>query len=69
MNLKELYDQTPVGRHSEIVVSGDRLYFDGEEYVIRQDGELKLVHSHKGLEEDIASVKATLSQIDKKLGK
>ena len=69
MNITELYDKIPVERHSEIVVSGDRLYFDGEEYAIRQDGELKLLHSHKGLEKDIASVKATLNKINKKLEK
>ena len=69
MSIVELYEKVPVERHLEIVVSGDRLYFENEEYLIVGDGELKLVHSHKGLEEDIASVKATLSQIDKKLEK
>ena len=69
MNLVELYKQTPVERHSEIVVSSDRLYFDGEEYVIAADEELKLIHSHKGLKKDIASIKATLNEIDKKLVK
>lgn len=34
MNINELYAKTPVEKHHEIVVSGDRLYFDGEEYVI-----------------------------------
>ena len=60
MNITELYDKIPVGRHSEIVVSGDRLYFDGEEYVIRQDGELKLVHSHKGIEQGLAQIRTKL---------
>ena len=60
MNITELYDKTPVGRHSEVVVSGDRLYFDGEEYVIRQDGELKLVHSHKGIEQGLAQIRTKL---------
>ena len=69
MNLVELYKQTPVERHSEIVVSSDRLYFDGEEYAIAADEELKLIHSHKKLEADIASVKATLNEINKKLEK
>ena len=32
MNLVELYKQTPVKRHSEIIVSSDRLFFDGEEH-------------------------------------
>ena len=67
MNLVELYKQTPVERHSEIVVSGGRLYFDDEEYAIAADEELKLIHCHKGLEEELASVKATLNEISKKL--
>ena len=69
MNIVEFYAKTPVERHLEIVVSGDRLYFDNEEYVILANDELKLIHSHKELEKNIASVKATLSQIDKKLEK
>ena len=69
MNLVQFYQQTPVKRHSEIVVSSDRLYFDGEEYVIAADEELKLIHCHKGLEEELASVKATLNEISKKLEK
>ena len=32
MNLVELYKQTPEDRHSEIIVSSDRLFFDGEEH-------------------------------------
>jgi hypothetical protein len=28
MNMVGLYEQTPVERHQEIVVSGDRLFFD-----------------------------------------
>ena len=38
-------------------------------YVILADDELKLIHSHKKLEADIASVKATLNEINKKLEK
>ena len=49
MNLVGLYKQTPVERHPEIIVSGDRLFFDNEEYIIGGDGELKLVHSDKEL--------------------
>ena len=60
MNITELYDKIPVERHSEVVVSGDRLYFDGEEYAIRQDGELKLVHSHKGIEQGLAQIRTKL---------
>ena len=50
MNIVELYRQVPVESHPEITISGDRLFFDGEEYVIDEDGKLSLIHSHKGLE-------------------
>ena len=43
MNLVELYKQTPVKRHSEIIVSGERAFFDDEEYILQFDGELKLI--------------------------
>ena len=69
MTIVELYTKTPVERHSEIVVSGDRPYFEEGEYAILANDELKLIHSHKKLNEDIASVKATLNEIDKKLEK
>lgn len=61
MNIVELYDKTPVERHHEIVVSGGRLFFEGEEYVIEGDGNLRLVHSHKAIE-------ASLDQMKSKLG-
>jgi len=60
MNLVQFYEQTPVERHPEIVVSGDRLYFDGEEYVSAADGELKLVHSQKELEQRLAQIETKL---------
>lgn len=60
MNLTELYKQTPVERHSEIVTSGDRLFFDNEEYLIRGDGELRLIRSQKGLEEKLALIDTKL---------
>lgn len=60
MNLIELYEQTPVERHSEIIVSGDRLFFDDEEYFIQPDGELKLIRSNKSLEEGLAGIKGKL---------
>jgi hypothetical protein len=47
MNLIEFYEQTPVVRHPEIIVSGDRLFFDEEGDIIRGDGELKLIRSEK----------------------
>ncbi|MEE8470593.1 MAG: hypothetical protein V3S51_04615 [Dehalococcoidia bacterium] len=62
MNIEELYGQTPVSRHDEILVSGDRLFFDNEEYVITgADQELVLVRSQKVLEQQIAEVKSSLS--------
>ncbi len=60
MNLVEFYKRTPVERHSEIVVLGDRLFFDGEEYVIGGDGELRLARSQKGLEQKLARIETRL---------
>ncbi len=61
MNLKELYDLTPVARHPEIVVSGERVFFDNEEYVIGGDGKLRLVRSQKDLEQRLARIETKLS--------
>lgn len=47
MNLIQLYEETPVGRHSEIVISGDRLYFDNQEYIIDLYGDLNLVRTNQ----------------------
>ena len=60
MNIVELYKQTPLARHHEITVSGDRLFFDGEEYIIVADGELKLVRSVKGLEQALTKIQTKL---------
>lgn len=60
MNVAELYDKTPVERHQEIVISGDRLFFDGEEYIIRGDDELRLVRSQKGVEQKLAQITTKL---------
>jgi hypothetical protein len=60
MNMAELYDKTPVEKHSEIVVSGDRLYFDGEEFVIGGDGELRLARSQRGLEQKLVQIETKL---------
>ncbi len=57
MNLVEFYKQIPRERHQEIVVSGDRLFFDGEEYLIAgEEQELKLIYSNKGLEQRLAQI-------------
>ena len=50
MHLVDLGRQVSAERHHQIVVSGARLFFDGEEYIIDGDGELELVRSHKGPE-------------------
>ncbi|MFC2072793.1 hypothetical protein ACFLUU_08910 [Chloroflexota bacterium] len=57
----ELYAKTPRERHHEIVVSGGRLYFDGEEYVINAQGEHRLIHSNRRLEERLAQIGKKLS--------
>ena len=56
MDLVELYQQTPVARHSEIIVSSDRLFFDGEEYVLQPDEELKFIHSEKELKQKLTAI-------------
>ena len=60
MRITELYSGVPKERHQEIVISGDRLFFDNEEYVIEVEGELKLVRSQKGLEQRLAQVETKL---------
>jgi len=60
MNMMELYARTPVEKHHEIVVSGDRLFFEGEEYVIGSEGELRLVRSNKGLEQRLDRIEANM---------
>ena len=60
MNIVELYEQIPVEKHSEIVVSGDRLFFDGEEYVIEAEEELKLIRSNKQLDQKLAQIATKL---------
>ena len=60
MNIVELYKQVPPERHAEVVVSGDRLFLEGEEYVIDTNGELRLVWSQKGLEQHLAQIETKL---------
>lgn len=60
MNLRELYDQTPAEHHHEIVVSGDRVFFNGEEYIIPDEGELKLIRSQKWLEQKLSQITTQL---------
>ncbi len=60
MNTVELYAVTPAERHQEIVITGDRLFFEGEEYVIQGDGELRLVRSDGDLRERLNAIEALL---------
>ena len=64
MNLVQFYQQTPVKWHSEMIVSGDRLYFDGEEYIITGiDEELRLVRSEKELKERLARIEDKVAKL------
>ncbi len=62
MKLVELYQQTPVEKHSGIRVIDNKAYFrdtDGSltEYLILENGELWLVNSDQKLKADIAAIK------------
>jgi len=64
MNLIDLYKQTPVERHSDIKVVGDRVFVkDAEgnidEYLV-SEGELWLASSNKQLKQDIRAIKSKL---------
>jgi hypothetical protein len=61
MNIVELYEQLPQERYSEVVVSGGRLFFDGDEYVIEGEDELRLVRSQKSIEQQLTRIEAGLS--------
>jgi len=63
VDLVQLYQQTPVARHPEIIVSNDRVFFDDEEYIIQPDGELKLVRSEKELKQKLIAIEAKLGTI------
>ena len=66
MNLVELYQQTPVERHEEIQVKGERVFVksvDGsvDEYLISGgEQELWLVRSDGEQREDIRAIKSEL---------
>ena len=47
----------------EIVVSGGRLFFDGEDYVIEGDGELRLIRSSKAPNQRLEQILAKLGII------
>ncbi len=65
MKLTELYQKTPVERHGDIKVMGDRVLVktvDGciDEYTIDADGELWLMRSSRDERQDILAIKAKL---------
>ena len=63
MDLVQLYQQTPVARHPEIIVSNDRVFFDDEEYILQPDGKLKLIRSEKELKQKLTAIEAKLDTI------
>ena len=63
MNLVQFYQQTPVKRHSEIIVSSDRVFFGDGEYVLQPDGELRLVRSEKELKQRLARIEDRVAQL------
>lgn len=60
MTLQKLYSQTPVERHSEILVFADKVFFAGDEYLLLPDGELRLVRSQTELEQRLRQIAAKL---------
>ena len=65
MNLVELYQQTPVERHRDIKVVGDRVFVKDtegsvDEYLISEDEELWLIHSERKERQDIQAIKSKL---------
>ncbi len=61
MNVTDLYKSLPAARHGEIVLSGDRLFFDGEEFAVGGEGELSLVRTQKGLEQKVDEIAAAIA--------
>ena len=65
MNLAELYAETPVVRHKDIKVVGDRVFVkdaggDIAEYLIVEDSELWLANSDKALRVDVEAIRNKL---------
>ena len=63
MTIVELYTKTPVARHPEIIVSGKRVFFEDEEYVLQPNENLILVHSDKELKQKLTAIEAKLKEI------
>ena len=61
MNSVELYAQTLVERHHEIIVSGSRFFFENGNYTIEgEDSVLRLVCSDKELKQYVSRITAAL---------
>lgn len=65
MNLAELYEKTPIARHKDIKVSGDKVFVkdtDGsvDEYLVVDDGELWLVRSDREVKRDVKAIRDRL---------
>ncbi len=65
MNLAELYEKTPGGKHGNIKVTGDRVLVRGEdqsceEYLIDTSGELWLIHSNREEKQALTAIKNKL---------
>lgn len=65
MNLVKLYEQTPVERHGDIKVVGDRVFVKGtdssiDEYILGSDGELWPIRSDRGLKQALEAIKGKL---------
>ena len=65
MNLAELYAQTPVARHKDVKIVGDRvLVKDAEgnvdEYLVSDNEELWFVRSDREQKQDIRAIKTKL---------
>lgn len=61
MNIVELYSQVPADRHQEIAISGDRLFFENEEYIVGGDGELSLIRTDKELLSKVEQIRDELN--------
>jgi len=62
MNLADLYAQTPVEKHHEIIVSGDRVFFEGEEFILDPEGNLRKIHSWKEIYERLDRIEGYLKR-------
>jgi len=65
MNLVELYQETPVEKHKDTRVIGNRVFVrdeDGDitEYLELEDGELWFINSDKKLKADVGAIKKKL---------